>query len=187
MSLPQPSKRPLTVEEYHWMGRVGIIGPEERVELQAGEIYAMPPIGPSHAGSVNATSESLREVSARRYFVSVQNPVRLDEYTEPIPDIALLRWRDDFYRFAHPTPADIFLVVEVADSTVKSDRSHKIPLYARAGIPETWLVNLPGRRVELHAEPVNGVYQVVRVWQPGETVQAHTLPELRLSVNEILG
>jgi Uma2 family endonuclease len=187
MSLPQPNKRPLSVEEFHWMGRVGIIGAEERVELQEGEIYTMPPIGPSHAGSVNAASESLRERGARRYLVSVQNPVRLDEFSEPIPDIALLRWRDDFYRTAHPTPADIFLVIEVADSTLKSDRSGKIPLYARAGIPEAWLVNITGRRVELHAEPVNGVYQVVRVFQRGETVQAHTLADLRLGVAEILG
>ena len=169
------------------MGRVGIIGPEERVELLKGEIYRMPPIGPSHAGSVNAASESLRERSARRFFVSVQNPVHLDEYTEPVPDIALLRWRDDFYRLAHPTPADVFLVIEVANSTLKSDRSQKIPLYARAGIPEMWLVNIPGRRVEQHAEPVNGVYQVARVWQRGETVQAHTLAELSLPVNDIIG
>ena len=187
MSLPLRQKRPLSVEEFHWMGRVGIIGAEERVELQEGEIYTMPPIGPSHSGSVNSTSETLRDRSDRRYFVSVQNPVQLDEHSEPIPDIALLRWRDDFYRFVHPTPADVFLVIEVADSTVKSDRSNKIPLYARAGIPEAWLVNIPGRRVEQHAEPVGGVYQVVRVWQRGETVQAHTLPELSLPVNDILG
>ena len=187
MSLPQPSKRPLTVEEYHWMGRVGIISPEERVELQAGEVYTMPPIGSPHAGSVDAVSTRLRDIIERRFIVRVQSPIQLDDYSEPIPDIALLRWRDDFYRLAHPLPADVLLVIEVADSTVKSDRTYKIPLYARAGIPETWLVNLPGRRVELHAEPVNGVYQVVRVWQPGETVQAHTLPELRLSVDEILG
>jgi Uma2 family endonuclease len=187
MSLPLPEKRLTTVEEYHWMGRVGIIGPEERVELREGEIYTMPPIGPPHAGGVNAASEILRARSAGRYFVSVQNPIQLDDFSEPVPDIALLRWRDDFYRHAHPTPADVFLVIEVADSTVRSDRSSKLPLYARAGIPEAWLVNIPGRRVELHAEPVSGVYQIVRAYQRGETVQAHTLPELSLTVDEILG
>ena len=187
MSLPLLKQRPLTVEAYHLMGRAGYIEPDERVELLEGAIYEMPPIGPSHAGSVDSASTRLSAISAQRFIVRVQSPVQLDDNSEPVPDIVLLRWRDDFYRHAHPTPADVFLVIEIADSTVKSDRNYKIPLYARAGIPEAWLVNIPGRRVEQHAEPVAGVYQVARVWQRGETVQAHTLPELSLPVNDILG
>jgi Uma2 family endonuclease len=112
------------------------------------------------------------------YVIGVQDPIQLGENSEPQPDISVLRWRADRYAHAHPTPADVLLVVEVADSTVRRDRKSKLPLYARAGIPEAWLVNIPDRRVELHAEPVNGAYQVVRVYQRGETVQAHTLPEL---------
>jgi Uma2 family endonuclease len=187
MSLPLLKKRPTTVAEYHRMARARVFGPDERVELLEGEIYQMPPIDPQHASKVKGLNYYFIRALGDAYVIGVQDPIQLDENSEPQPDISVLRWRADRYANAHPVPADVLLVVEVADSTVRSDRKHKIPLYARAGIPEAWLVNIPGRRVELHAEPVNGVYQIVRVFQRGETVQAYTLPQLSLAVDEILG
>ena len=187
MSLPLPNKHLTTVEEYHWMGRVGIIGPDKQVELLEGEIYDMPPIDPQHASKVKGLNYYFIRALGDAYVIGVQDPIRLADDSEPQPDISVLRWRADRYAHAHPAPEDVLLVVEVADSTLRTDRNYKIPLYARAGIPEAWLVNIPGRRVEQHAEPVNGVYQIVRVWQRGETVQAHTLPELSLPVNDIIG
>ena len=187
MSSPLLKQRPLTVEAYHLMGRAGFIEPDERVELLEGAIYEMPPIDPQHASKVKGLNYYFIRALGDSYVIGVQDPIQLANDSEPQPDISVLRWRTDRYAHAHPTPDDVLLVVEVADSTVKSDRTYKIPLYARAGIPEVWLVNIPGRRVEQHAEPMGGVYQTVRVWQPGETVQAHTLPELSLAVNDILG
>ena len=120
-------------------------------------------------------------------IVRGQNPVRLSDLSEPQPDIALLRWRDDFYRSAHPTPADVLLVIEVADSTVETDRSYKMPLYARAGISEAWLVNLPDERIELFAEPAGGAYQINRIFSRGEEVQSHGVADLRVGVSDVLG
>src|SRR5207237_5552410 len=116
-----------------------------------------------------------------------QNPIRLSDLSEPQPDVALLRWRDDFYRHTHPRPADVLLVVEVADTTVATDRAVKLPLYAQAGISEVWLVNLPEEQIELYAAPANGVYQTVRHFQRGENVQAQTVPGLVVSVDDVLG
>jgi Uma2 family endonuclease len=120
-------------------------------------------------------------------IVRVQNPIRLNDISEPQPDIALLRPRDDYYRHAHPTPADVLLVIEVADSTVETDRSYKVPLYARAGIPEAWLVNLPEERIELFAEPAGGDYQTKKVFSRGEELQSHGVADLRVGVSDVLG
>ncbi|HKR00941.1 MAG TPA: Uma2 family endonuclease [Pyrinomonadaceae bacterium] len=113
--------------------------------------------------------------------------MRLDDFSEPQPDLALLRWRDDFYRHAHPTPADVLLVIEVADSTVESDRSYKIPLYAKAGIPEVWLVNLPDESIELYAAPAGSSYQTSKSFTRGEELRSHGVADLRLAVADVLG
>ncbi|MDQ3917533.1 MAG: Uma2 family endonuclease, partial [Acidobacteriota bacterium] len=125
-----------TVDEFERMGAAGIFHPDDRLELIGGEIVEMSPIGSSHAACVKFLSALLQRLFGGTLIVSTQDPIRLDDFSEPQPDVALLRWREDFYRHAHPTPADVLLVVEVADTTVESDRQVKIPLYARAGIPE---------------------------------------------------
>src|SRR5437763_16913610 len=137
----------------------------------------MSPIGSPHAACVDALALLFNEVARRRFIVRVQSPIRLNDFSEPQPDVALLRWRDDFYRHAHPTPADVLLVVEVADSTVETDRSYKIPLYAQAGIAEAWLVNLPAEQVELYASPANDAYPITQPFKRGAGARSHTTKE----------
>ena len=155
--------RLLTVDDYHKMGEVGILCEDDRVELIDGELIEMAPIGSDHSGTVIQLTASVSAALAGRAFLSTQNPVRLGTYSEPQPDIAILRCRDDFYRRAHPQPEDVLLLIEVADTTVHYDREVKIPLYARHGIPEVWLIDLQQERVEIYLKPSsNGYLQILR-------------------------
>ena len=169
------------------MSEAGILSEDDRVELIEGEIVKMSPIGSLHAGCVKRLIALFSPLSGKVAIISVQDPIRLDQYSEPQPDIALLKPRADFYANSHPTPDDVLLVIEVADTSVDYDRNVKLPLYARAGIPETWLVNLPEDRVEAHSQPVNGIYQKVRVAKHGESLSPEAIPNLAISVDEILG
>jgi Uma2 family endonuclease len=181
------AKRSITADEYERMGEAGIFGSDARLELIEGEIYQMSPIGSPHAACVDALTYILGNLAQRNFIVRVQNPIRLSDLSEPQPDVTLLRWRDDFYRHTHPRPADVLLVIEVADTTVATDRTVKLPLYAQAGINEVWLVNLPEEQIELYTAPANGVYQTVKHFQRGADVQAQTLLGLVVSVNDVLG
>jgi Uma2 family endonuclease len=183
----QLAKYWITADEFEQMGRAGIFHPDARLELLEGEIYQMSPIGSPHAACVDYLSRFFNRHFGDRVIVRVQNPIRLNDFSEPPPDVTLLRPRDDYYRNAHPTPGDVLLVIEVADSTVETDRSYKMPLYARAGIPEAWLVNLPEERIELFAEPVGGDYQINKIFSRGEEVQSHGLADLRVGVSDVLG
>jgi Uma2 family endonuclease len=183
----QLAKYWISVDQYERMGEAGILRPDARLELLEGEIYEMPPIGSHHAACVTLLHQLLTLKFADKLIVISQNPIRLDDFSEPQPDIALLRWRDDFYRHAHPTPADVLLVIEVADTTLESDRRYKIPLYAKAGITEAWLVNLPEETIELYAEPAGGAYQLTKVFKRGAEAQSHTLADLRVSVAALIG
>ena len=146
-------RRAFSVDEYHAMVEAGILTKYDRVELLDGEIIDMVPIGSRHASCVMRVSELLSEAVGKRAIVSVQGPLRLDETSEPEPDLMLLKRQDDFYAAAHPTPTDVLLLIEVADATVAFDKSVKLPLYARAAIPEVWIVNLPDRVVEVYSSP----------------------------------
>lgn len=180
------ARHSFTVDEFERMGAAGIFHPDDRLELIEGEIVEMPPIGPPHAGAVAYLSKLLN----RRFddlVVIVQSPIRLGDFSEPQPDVALLRWRDDFYRSAHPTPADVLLVIEVADSTVETDRKVKIPLYARAGIPESWLVNIPDERIEIYSEPSGDSYRRAEHFGRGASARSHTVAGLDAAVGDVLG
>jgi Uma2 family endonuclease len=181
------ARHSFTVDEFERMGAAGIFHPDDRLELIEGEIVEMPPIGSSHAACVDALALLFNETARRRFLVRIQSPIRLDDFSEPQPDVALLRWRDDFYRQAHPTPADVLLVVEVADTTVESDRQVKIPLYARAGIPEVWLVNIPGERIEVYSDPEGETYRQVRRFGRGRRARSQTLEGFGVGVGEVLG
>ncbi len=183
----QLAKHWITVDEYERMGEAGIFCSDSRLELLEGEIYEMSPIGSRHAACVDALVLILTEIANRRFIVRTQSPIRLDDYSEPQPDLALLRWRDDFYRHAHQQPADVLLVIEVADTTLDSDRRYKLPLYAKAGIPEAWLINLPDESIELYAEPSNGAYQITREFKRDEEAHSHTITDLRVSVAIAVG
>jgi Uma2 family endonuclease len=183
----QLAKHWITADEYEQMGRAAIFHPDARLELLDGEIYEMSPIGSPHAACVKYLSALLNRHFNGKMIVSTRDPIRLNDFSEPQPDIALLRWRDDFYRHAHPTPSDVLLVIEVADSTVESDRSYKMPLYAKAGVPEAWLVNLQTERIELYAQPANGAYQFIKEFKRDEDVQAYSIADLRVTVADVLG
>ncbi|HXG68489.1 MAG TPA: Uma2 family endonuclease [Blastocatellia bacterium] len=176
-----------TVAEYHRMMESGILSEDDRVELIEGEIIKMSPIGSRHASCVKRLNNLLNHAVGQTAIVGVQDPVRLDEYSEPQPDIALLRPRNDFYAHSHPTPDDMLLIIEVADTSVEYDRDVKLPLYAQAGIPEVWLVNLIRDAVEAYSQPVNGAYQMVREFQHGGTLTPETLPQVAFNVEDVLG
>ena len=136
------SNRCFSVEDYHRLADAGILASDERVELLDGQIVNMLPIGPFHANSVRRLVNFFAGLSGGRWLVDIQNPVRLSGHSEPQPDFALLRPLDEEYARRHPTPADVFLLVEVAESSIRYDRGRKLAAYARAGIPEYWIVDL---------------------------------------------
>lgn len=181
-----PQTRKFTVAEYYRMGEVGILGPDERVELIEGEIIVMPPIGPGHAWSVALDIPLFSQYAGDRFFVQIQNPIHLNDGSEPQPDLFLLRHRPEGYASAHPTPADVLLVIEVADSSLEYDREVKAHLYGRAGIPETWVKNLPEDCIERFTEPGPEGYAQHSVHHRGETLTPVSLPDLELAVDELL-
>lgn len=150
-SAPRPHR--LTVDDYYRMGETRILAPDARVELIEGKIFDMAPIGTRHAGVVEHLSSLLRVAAADEAQVRTQNPVRLGPYSEPQPDIALVRPRDDFYKSAHPSGGDVFLLVEVSDASLAFDRDVKAALYAGHGIPELWVVDLPGNTLTRYRHP----------------------------------
>jgi Uma2 family endonuclease len=177
---PWVTRRPITVTEFHRMGEVGILGERDRVELIEGELVAMSPIGSYHHGTVNQLTHALVHAVGERAIVSVQGPVRLDDLSEPEPDFALLKPRPDFYRDAHAQPADVLLLIEVADTSLNYDRSVKRMLYARHAIPEFWIVDLTAGEVEVCREPkAEGYTAVQRVGRDGE-LEPELLPGVRI-------
>jgi Uma2 family endonuclease len=174
-----------TVKQFHQMAEAGILSENERVELIRGEMIDMSPIGTRHAGCVLFLSNFLILLSGGRALINVQNPLELDETSEPQPDIALLRPRPDFYRNSHPQPEDIFLLIEVADTTVKYDRDVKIPLYAEANIPEVWLVDVNQEVVEVYRNPLQGVYQDVQKLVKNQILSILAFPDVHINVSEI--
>ncbi len=165
---------------------VGILAEDERVELLEGAIYPMSPIGSWHAACINRLVAFLVKTLGQRVIVSPQNPIRLSDESEPQPDIAVLRPREDFYAGALPRSEDVLLVVEVAEASLFFDRAVKLPLYARAGIPEVWLVDLKHEVVERHTRPLHGRYAEAATFQRGEVIDSPALG-LSIAVEDILG
>jgi len=183
----QLARRLFTVAEYHKMAEAGILSEDDRVELLEGEIVAMSPIGSRHAGLVNRLNRLFSQRAGDQVVVSVQNPVRLGGYSEPQPDLALLRPRADFYTSSHPGPEDVLLVIEVAETSAAVDREVKVPLYARFGVPEVWLVDLAENLVEVFREPSAEGYREVLVLRRGESLAPALLPDLLVPVDAVLG
>jgi Uma2 family endonuclease len=178
-------RRRFTVHEYHRMGEAGILHEDDRVELTEGEIVEMAAIGTRHFSCVNGLNRLLVRDGGDTAIFSVQNPVRLDEHTEPQPDLAVLRTRD--YRRSLPGPEDVLLLIEVSDTTLPYDRRVKLPLYARAGIREVWIVDLAGEVLELYTDPSGDGYRSSKQARRGETVESTALTELALRVDAVLG
>jgi len=168
------------------MARAGVLTPDDRVELIEGEIVKMSPIGSPHAACVSRLNSLLQSILGENAIVSVQNPVQLNDFSEPVPDVTLLKPQKDFYSSGHPGPADVLLIIEVAETTVISDRNVKVPLYARNSIPEVWLVNLPKKLIEEYFEVADGRYLKSKKYKRGENIVSATIPGLSLRVSDIL-
>lgn len=180
-------RRLFTVDEYERMAEEGILGEDERVELVGGEILLMAAMGSKHAACVRRLDRRLQRDLGDTASISTQLPVAIPDFDEPEPDIAVLRPRTDEYADAHPTRGDVLLLIEVAVSSLSYDRDVKLPLYARAGIPESWLVTLDAEAVERHAEPSPEGYRRIDRFGRGETIVSLTVPGLRIPVDDILG
>ena len=179
-------KHLFTVREFHQMAQGGVFGEDDRVELLAGEILDMTPIGSRHAGCVNYLTHTLAAQLGSTVVVSVQNPLILDDSSEPQPDMLILRPRADFYRGGHPTPEDVRLVIEVADTSEDFDRRAKLPRYAQAGIPEAWLIVLSGDAVDVFNDPSPDGYRAHRRFGSGDCVTSWQFPALDLPVSELV-
>ncbi len=185
MQVALPRRR-FTVDEYYRMAEAGILGPHERVELIEGEIIEMAAIGSRHVACVKRLNRFLVPRVGERGLVQVQDPVRVSDLSEPEPDIAVLRLRQDDYAQAHPRPGDTLLVIEVADTTAGFDRGTKEPLYALAGIQEYWLVDVSADAIEVYREPTSKGYQDVSIQRRGDTLYILAFPDLVVPVAEIL-
>ena len=169
------------------MAEAGILGEDDRVELIEGEIVQMAPMGSRHAACIRRLEALLSQLAGSPGIVSTQCPIRLDDDSEPEPDLALLKPREDFYSQEHPGPGDMLLVIEVSDTSAEYDTEVKLPLYARAGIPETWLVNLATGTVEVHAGSSSRGYSQTTRARRGERARSTVLPQLSVKVQDILG
>lgn len=183
----QVQTRPFTVDEYHKMIRANILTEDDRVELLAGEIVQMSPIGTRHAACVNCLTHMFTLALGGRAIVSIQNPIQLSDLSEPEPDVAIVKSRPDFYAEAHPIPEDVLLLVEVADTSVGIDRAVKLPLYAEAGIVEVWLVDLIARRVAVCRQPTPQGYADVQQMEPGQMLSPSAVPDFEVAVGEVIG
>ena len=186
-SEPQiPKVRKFTVAEYYRMAEVGILSPEERVQLIEGEIIVMPPMGPGHAGKIIRSGHLFYGLAGGQFLVGQQVPLHLDDGSEPEPDVMLLRPRADCYDSGHPTPADTFVVLEVSDSTLDYDRRHKAHVYGRAGVAQTLVLNLPEDCIENFTEPGPQGYGNHTIHRRGDKIRLIALPHLELAVEDLL-
>jgi Uma2 family endonuclease len=178
-------RRRFTAEEYHKMAEAGILHEDDRVELIEGEIVDMAPIGSRHATCVRELVWLLSKQLGDELRLDVQNPLWLSKYGEPQPDLAVIQARD--YAGALPTPTDVLLLIEVSDTTLRYDREIKLPLYARSGIPEVWIMDLAGEAMERHTSPSGSSYRRMERAQRGETLASEALPTLLLRTDAVLG
>ena len=184
--MPVLTHHRFTSREYYRMAETGVLKPDARVELLDGKIVDMSPIGPFHGGVVSRLNRLLSKLSNDRWFVWSQNPVTLDDYSEPQPDLMLLKPAADDYTTALPAPDDVFLLIEVSDSTLASDRDAKLPLYGRAGIREVWIVNLPDQSIEVYREPHYQGYASTEILRPGSQAHPLAFPDVAVDVAALL-
>ncbi|EAR21580.1 Uma2 family endonuclease [Nitrococcus mobilis] len=184
-ALLEQARHRLTTADYHKMGAAGIFRPTDRVELIEGEIIDMAPIGSAHAGIVALLNNRLVPAMAGQAIINVQNPVVLGEHSEPQPDLSILKPRPDFYRNSHPTPADIMLLIEVAETSIDFDREIKLPLYARHDVPEVWLVDLRQKVLTMHRTPIEDMYR--ETLQPSDLTRVVSLklPQAALDLSDL--
>lgn len=184
--MPVQTQHRFSVEDYYRMAETGVLRPGKRMELLAGKIIDMAPIGPFHGGLVNRLTRLFNQVANHRWLVSAQNPLRVDDHSEPEPDVMLLKPASDDYTSRHPQPQDVFLLIEVADSTLEYDREEKLPAYGRAGIAEVWIVNLQDATIEVYREPHFTGYGSKTLLRSGAQARPLAFPDVVVDVAELL-
>jgi len=183
----QAPRRLFTVDQFHRMAAAAIFGEHDRIELLSGEIVEMTPIGSRHAACVSRLIHLLGPHLGEGAILRIQDPVRLDDYSEPQPDLAVVKSRADFYRDAHPGAADVLLVIEVADTSAEIDRTVKVPLYARAGVREVWIIDLNANQIDVYRRPSSGSYLEHETVVHGGWLRPGGLPEFEVSLDTVLG
>ncbi len=176
-----------TVTDYHRMVDAGILDEDARVELLDGEVVPKDPVKPPHAAAVDRATRFFFGHCGDDVHIRIQGPARLDEYSEPEPDIQLLRHREDFYAEAHPRPGDVLLAIEVSDTSLRKDRKIKLPLYARSGVPEVWIWNLKARRLEVSRGVQPDGYADLLVLGLDDKIAPVLLPDLEITARELFG
>jgi len=181
-----PTKHRFNVKEYYRMAETGVLRPDARVELLDGQIIDMSPIGPFHGGVTKRLNRFFTSLGKGRWLVAVQDPVQLDEHSEPEPDLMLLKPAGDDYTTRHPRPDDVYLLIEIADASLATDRDIKLPLYGRAGIAEVWIVNIEDETVELYREPHFAGYASKSILRAGDQAKPQAFPDVEVDVAELL-
>ena len=182
---PEPYK--FDVHQYHAMAKAGILTSDDRVELIDGVIIAMSGTSPEHNATLNSSARFWVIRLGERAIAQIRGSVHLDDMNEPQPDIAILKPRIDFYRYRLPGVDDVLLVVEVSDTSLRHDRRTKLALYARFGVPEVWIANIPSRTIEAYTDPLGGEYMTRRTFYPGDAVSPVAFPDVALPVADVIG
>ena len=185
LSRYQVPRHRLTVRDYHRLGEAGVLGENDRVELLEGQLVDMSPIGPRHALTIDVLNRLLPVALGEQAWLRVQNPIVLNDDSEPQPDVTIVRYPWRGFPDAHPQPPDILLLIEVADSSLEFDLGAKLELYARAGIREFWVVDLTSNRVLVHRNPRDGAYRSTTTVDMSGTLQVEALPKVTIPVVRI--
>jgi Uma2 family endonuclease len=180
-------RKRFTVDDYYKMAEAGILTDEDRVELIEGEIIEMSPIGTRHAMTVTRANMILVRGLGDRVVVAVQNPAHMDRYNEPQPDLVLIRPREGFYGKGHPNPEDVVLMIEVADTSLRKDRLLKLPVYARNGIREVWIIDVKDDAIYMHRQPSAEAYLSFETKRRGDVVAPEAFPDFAIKVDDLLG
>jgi Uma2 family endonuclease len=184
--MPVQTQHRFSVKDYYRMAETGVLRPDARVELLDGKIIDMSPIGPFHGGVVKRLNDLFTRSAQDRWLVAVQDPVRLDDHSEPEPDLMLVRRAPDFYTSRHPEPEDVLLLIEVSDTSLDIDQKEKLPAYGHAGVPEVWIVNLNNGTIEIHREPHFSGYGTIKVLSAGDKASPQAFPDVMVDVTELL-
>jgi Uma2 family endonuclease len=182
---PAIVRRKITVEEYEVMYEAGVFKPDERLELINGEILKVAPMNAPHISYVIRLSRIFTERLTKRAIVSTQLPIVINEESEPEPDLSILRWRSDDYFSGKPKAQDVYLLIEVASASLLFDRRVKLPLYARAGVPEVWIVKVQERELEVYRTPKGEAYSESRVLKPSDKIALLAFPDVEILLSEV--
>jgi Uma2 family endonuclease len=178
--------RLLTVKDYHRMTEAGIFDPDERVELLAGQIIKMAAKGTAHESAITRTERLLRNLLGEQILLRLQSPIQLDDYSEPEPDVAVVRVDQLDYEDHHPTRDEVYLIIEVADTSLSRDLEFKAGIYAQSGISDYWVLDVNNRKLHVFREPSQNGYQRQMILSENASVSLLAFPDVTVVVKEML-